>query len=400
MKRALEKRQERAKLIKQAREVLDLAENEKRDLSAEERTKYDKIMGDVDALGESIGRLERQEKLEDDLERSLDGPSKLDPQDIDVKGGQRKKSVLESEEYREAFWGYVRGLRPLNDVRSLHMHTDSNKGITLVPTEFEKQLINELTNYSIMRTLATVSASSNDKTIPMVNNRGTASWIDEEGTYPDSDDEFGSISMAAYKVGRIVKVSEELLADSAFNLETYIRDSLAESLGEAEEAAFVNGDGEKKPTGFLKDAEVGLTAASGTAIVPDELLDLFYSLKRKYRAKAKFLANDSTILAIRKLKDSQGNYIWQPGLQAGQPDRLLNKPILTSEDMPEIGIGANALAFGDFRKYSILDRVGIYIQKLVEIYAEKGQIGFKAYRRTEGKLLVPAAVKVLKMAAV
>ena len=227
--------------------------------------------------------------------------------------------------------------------------------------------------------------------------RGTASWIEEEGPIPDGDDVFGQQYIGAHKVGTLIKVSEELLNDSAFDLENYFVEEFARRIGNKEEAAFISGDGAGKPTGFLNDAEVGVTAASETTITADELIDLFYSLDAPYRTKAVWVVNDATMRVIRKLKDQNGQYLWQKALHEGEHETLLGKPIFHSPFAPEIGAGAKAVAFGDFSYYWIGDRQGITFRRLNERYADTGQVGFLATKRTDGKLVLPEAVKVLQM---
>lgn len=229
-----------------------------------------------------------------------------------------------------------------------------------------------------------------------------ASWIDEEGAIPESDDSFGQVSIGAYKLGTMIKVSEELLNDSVFNLETYIAKEFARRIGNKEEDAFFTGDGSGKPTGILAatgGAQLGVTTASATAITIDEILDLFYSLKAPYRNKAVFVMNDATVKAIRKLKDGQGQYLWQPSLQAGTPDTILNRPLYTSAYVPAIAASAKTIAFGDFGYYWVADRQGRVFKRLNELYAATGQVGFVATQRVDGKLILPEAIKVLQQKA-
>ena len=186
---------------------------------------------------------------------------------------------------------------------------------------------------------------------------------------------------------------------SAFDLENYFATEFARRIGNAEEAAFLSGNGSGKPTGILADiggAEIGVTAASETAITADEIIDLFYSLKSPYRKKAIWVLNDRTIKAIRKLKDSNGQYLWQPALHEGEFDTILGKRIYTSPFAPEIGAGAKTIAFGDFSYYWIGDRQGVAFKRLNERYAETGQVGFLASKRVDGKLILPEAIKVLQ----
>ncbi|MBR5990938.1 MAG: phage major capsid protein, partial [Bacilli bacterium] len=222
---------------------------------------------------------------------------------------------------------------------------------------------------------------------------------DEEGAIPEGDDTFGQKIIGAHKVGTIIKVSEELLADSAFNLEAYFTSEFARRIGNKEEAAFIGGNGNSKPTGIFVDAEVGITSASNAAITADEVIDLFYSLKSAYRKNAVWIMNDATVKLLRKLKDGSGQYLWQPGLREGEPDTLLGKRIYTSPYVDEIGAGKKIIAFGDYSYYWIGDRSGVSFKRLNERYADTGQVGFLATKRVDGKLILPEAVKVLQAKA-
>ena len=197
----------------------------------------------------------------------------------------------------------------------------------------------------------------------------------------------------------MIKVSEELLNDSAFDLESYISREFARRIGAREEDSFFNGDGTGKPLGILATnggAEIGVTAASATAITADEVIDLFYSLKSPYRKKAVWVLNDATIKAIRKLKDNNNQYLWQPSLVAGTPDTILGRPVVTSAYMPTAAAGAKTIAFGDFSYYWIADRQGRSFKRLNELYAANGQVGFLGSQRVDGKLVLPEAIKVLQ----
>jgi len=287
-------------------------------------------------------------------------------------------------------------------LNALQVGTDSEGGY-LVPDEFEHTLVEALEEENIFRSMAKIiQTASGDRKIPVVASKGTASWVDEEGAIPESDDAFGQVSIGAYKLATMIKVSEELLNDSVFNLESYIAREFARRIGAKEEESFFIGDGTGKPTGIFNatgGAELGVTAASATAITVDEIMDLFYSLKSPYRKNAVFVMNDSTVKAIRKLKDGNGQYLWQPSISAGQPDTILNRPVKTSAYVPTIAAGAKTIAFGDFGYYWIADRQGRSFQRLNELYAATGQVGFKATQRVDGKLILSEAIKVLKMKA-
>ena len=189
------------------------------------------------------------------------------------------------------------------------------------------------------------------------------------------------------------------MQDSMFDLENYIRNEFAYAFGAAEEQAFCVGDGSGQPTGLFtaNGGQVGVTAASATAVTADELISLIYALKSPYRKKAKFLMNDETVAAIRKLKDGNGVYLWQPALQQGQPDKLLGYDIYTSPYVPKMAANAYAIAFGDFQNYWIADRAGRTVQRLNELYYTNGQVGFVGTERVDGKIILPEGIQLLKM---
>ena len=392
----LELREKRAKAWEAAKAFLDSHRNEKGVLSAEDDASYSRMEQEITDLGKEISRLERQEAFEKELSQPVNMPLIGRP----AAGSQGKeKTGRASDEYRQNFWNMMRSKTPMPQVvNALQIGTDSEGGY-LVPDEYERTLVEALEEENVFRQLAKViRTSSGDRKIPVVATKGTASWIDEEGAYLESDDSFAQVSIGAYKVGTMIKVSEELLNDSVFDLEAYISREFARRIGAKEEEAFFTGDGSGKPLGVLAaagGAETGVTAASATAITADELIDLFYSLKAPYRRNAVWVLNDSTIKAIRKLKDNQGQYLWQPSLTAGTPDLLLGKPVRTSAYMPAIAADAKTIAFGDFSYYWIADRQGRSFKRLNELYAAIGQVGFLASQRVDGKLVLPEAIKVL-----
>ena len=285
---------------------------------------------------------------------------------------------------------------------ALQIGTDSEGGF-LCPDEYEHTLVQALTEENQLRSLCTIiRTESGDRKIPIVVSKGTASWIDEEAAYPESDDAFGQTSISAYKLATMIKVSDELLHDSVFDVASYIAREFARRIGAAEEEAFFTGNGTGKPTGLLHTtggAEVGVTTKSATTLTFDEVMDLFYSLRAPYRRSAVFLTNDATMKALRQLKNGNGDYIWQPSVTAGTPDTILNRPVYTSTFMPTIAAGAKAMVFGDMNYYWIADREGRKFQRLNELYAPTGQVGFLASQRVDGKLILPEAVKVLQMKA-
>ena len=395
----LELREKRAKAWEAAKAFLDSHRKENGVLSAEDDAAYTKMEQEITDLGKEIARLERQEALDAELNRPVNKPLTGKPGGRTDADDEEDKTGRASDDYRKNFWNAMRSKVPMPAVtNALQIGTDSEGGY-LVPDEYERTLVEALEEENIFRQMAKViKTSSGDRKIPVVASKGTASWIDEEGAYPESDDSFGQVSIGAYKLGTMIKVSEELLNDSVFDLQSYISREFARRIGAKEEEAFFTGDGKGKPLGVLAatgGAETGVTAASATAVTADELMDLYYSLKSPYRKKSVWVLNDSTIKAIRKLKDNNGQYLWQPSLTAGAPDMILGRPIKTSAYMPAIAAGAKTIAFGDFSYYWIADRQGRSFKRLNELFAATGQVGFLASQRVDGKMILAEAVKVL-----
>ena len=397
----LELREKRAKAWEAAKAFLDSHRKENGVLSAEDDAAYTKMEQEITDLGKEIERLERQEAFDAELNRPVNKPLTGKPGGKEADG--EDKTGRASDDYRKNFWNAMRSKVPMPAVtNALQIGTDSEGGY-LVPDEYERTLVESLEEENIFRQMAKViKTSSGDRKIPVVATKGTASWIDEEGAFPESDDSFGQVSIGAYKLGTMIKVSEELLNDSVFDLQSYISREFARRIGAKEEEAFFTGNGTGKPLGVLAatgGAETGVTAASSTAVTADELMDLYYSLKSPYRKKSVWVLNDSTIKAVRKLKDSTGQYLWQPSLTAGAPDTILGRPVKTSAYMPAIAAGAKTIAFGDFSYYWIADRQGRSFKRLNELYAASGQVGFLASQRVDGKLILAEAVKVLAQKA-
>lgn len=396
MKTINDLRTQRARVWEQAKAFLDEHRDENGVLSGEDTETYERMEADIVNLGKEI---ERQDRL-DAISRELNAPtaapltSKPDNSKVEVKTGRA------SDEYKLNFWNAMRTKYPNTAiVNALQVGTDTEGGF-LVPDEFEHTLIQRLEEENFFRRIATViQTNSGDRKIPIVASKGTASWIDEEGLYPESDDAFGQITLSAYKLGTLIKVSEELLNDSAFNLENYIANEFGRRIGSKEEESFFIGDAVGKPTGILADtggAEIGVTAASSTAITADEIIDLYYSLRVPYRKNAIWIMNDATVSAIRKLKDGQGQYLWEPSMVAGTPNKILGCEVITSPYVPTAAAGAKTVAFGDFSYYWIGDRQGRTFKRLNELYATTGQVGFLGNQRVDGKLILPEAIKVLK----
>ncbi|MEW5921606.1 MAG: phage major capsid protein [Bacillota bacterium] len=419
-------RQERAKVIEMAKFFVERAEAEKRDLSATEQREFDRLLAKADALADMIAEAEEnpaerkrwQEAREAGL-AAVEAHLKRSQGTIAAKAyqpgdgnfnagaytsGTRALAMRTDRDYSAAFWRTIRNwrfpdaedLRALNrpELRALSIGTDPAGGF-LLPESFERQIVKKLQEVNVMRTLATVLTLASDHKIPVESDTGVAAWIGEGQPFPESDPSFGQKLLTAHKLGRICQVSEELLQDSAIDLEAYLADVFGRSLATAEEQAFIAGDGVGKPRGILPDVPVGVTAASATAIAADEIIRLFHSVPAPYRGRATWIMNDAVAMAVRLLKDNTNQYLWQPGLQAGQPDRLLGRPVALSSAMPTIGANRRSIIFGDASHYWVAERQGRVFQILREKYADRGQVGFRMFQRIDGVLTLPDAVRAL-----
>lgn len=394
-----EMRAKRAQAWEAAKAFLDSRANENGMLSAEDDATYSRMETEIADYSKEIARLERREALDRELNMPTSKPITENPhkEKVDEKKGKA------SDVYKEAFWNQMRTKSRMEtpELRdALQVGSDSEGGY-LVPDEFEHTLVTAMSEATIIRPLAhVITTSSGSHKIPVVASHGSAAWIDEGGAYTEGDETFGQAQLDAHKVGTTIKVSEELLNDSAFNLEQYFISEFARRIGEKEEEAFLIGNGVSKPTGILNatgGGEVGVTAASATAITADELIDLYHSLKEPYRKDAVWILNDSTVKAIRKLKDGTGQYLWQPGIKEGEANTILGRPYYTSSFVPSIEANAKTVIFGNINYYWIGDREGITFKRLNELYAGNGQVGFFASKRLDGKTVLPEAIKILKM---
>lgn len=371
-----------------AKAFLESHRTEKGTLTAEDDATYTRMEQDIVDLGKEIARLERQEAMEAELNKPVNTPLISKP----ACGKQPEaKTGRASDEYRKGMLTALRtNFRQVSNV--LQEGVDADGGY-LVPEEYDRRLIQTLSEENIMRRLGHVITTSGEHKINIAATKPAAAWIEEGGALQFSDATFAQILLDAHKLHVAIKVTEELLYDNAFNLESYIIEQFGKALANAEEDAFLNGSGVGQPMGLF--AEVGGGQVAGTlsaALKADDVLGLIYELKRPYRKNASFIMNDKTVAQIRKFKDNNGAYLWQPSYQSGEPDRILGYSVHTSEYVPE-----NAIAFGDYSYYNIGDRGTRSFKQLTELFAGNGMIGYVAKERVDGKLILPEAVQILKL---
>lgn len=358
-------------------------------LSAEDAKTYSEMEQKVRDYGAEIERLQAMDAMEAEMSKPLNAPLTAKPM---VNKDEPKKTGRASDEYKKGMLTALRSnFKQISNV--LQEGVDADGGY-LVPEEMDSRLIEKLTEDNIVRRLATTITTSGDHKINIAASDPAAAWIEEGGALDFGDAKFAQILLDAHKLHVAVKITEELLYDNAFNLESHIIKKFGEALANAEEDAFLNGDGTGKPTGIFDATGGGTVAKTVSTVKTDDIIDLIYALKRPFRKNAVFIMNDKTIAGIRKLKDGNGQYLWQPSNQAGEPDRICGYTVYTSAYAPE-----DAIAFGDFSYYNIGDRGTRSFAELRELFAGNGMIGYVAKERVDGKLVLPEAVQILKISA-
>ena len=296
--------------------------------------------------------------------------------------------------YNKAFWNAMRGKK---DFASDMKEGSDQSGGHILPSDFNERYLKALAKENVFRRLATViDTSSAEGKIHAVTSIGAAQWVKPMMPLPESADSFKQFTVNSYKLASLSRIKETFVSDSNFNLEGYLENEFARRFGRSEEQAFINGSGVDEPTGILnatQGAVVSLDSETKASITYDDVLKLYFSLDKEHRRNAVWLMNDETAITLRTLKDTAGNYLWRES-----DDTILGKPVEYSTYMPNIESGTTPIAFGDFSYYWIVQRQPLTVRVLRELYTVNGEIGLTGYERLDGKLILPEAVKLLKIA--
>ncbi|EAZ5304628.1 phage major capsid protein [Salmonella enterica] len=360
-----------------------------------------KLAGEVETLNSKLTELE---KLKSDLESELAA--------VKRPGGGTESKV--AAEHTKAFDLFVRKGRDdgLKDLESKAMSTDSDEdGGYAVPEQLDRNIIKMLTDDVVMRQVSTVIRVGTPAYKKLVDVGGIgAGWVGETDPRPATNTpKLEPVTPSWGELYGNPQATQTMLDDAFFNVQSFLENDLTEEFSEMEEAAFTLGDGSKKPKGYLayamaaKDDKTrpfgtleNMATASATGITTDELITILYKLRKKYRLGARWMMNNKTVSYIRMLKNTEGDYIWRPGIELDQPSSLLGYAIAENEQMPDMGAGATALSFGNFKRgYYILDRMGT--RMLRDPYTNKPYVGFYTTRRVGGMLVDSNAIKVMKM---
>jgi len=413
--KSVELLEQRAKAVHDCRKILDTAEAEKRDMNAEERLKWDELM-----------------TLADDLKAKADGEQRreyLAAQEAEIKQpATRKVAPHKPNEHHDydryfetALRSWALGGTPYARFDGEVMTAASHCGINLnsnginvrtamsktvgaggytVPTGFANKLSEALLWYAPIRNYCSHLVTDSGQTIayPAVDNTALVASIVGEGSETTEGDAptFTNVNLLAYKYSALRTVSIELLQDSAFDLQSWIARALGEMIGRAQEVHFVTGDNSSKPQGVVAASTVGVDLNTA-AMTSDDIITLIHSVDVAYRSapKCAFIMSDEVLSDVRRLKDDNQNYLWQPGMQAGVPDKLFGYPIHISNSVDD-GDSTNEkmMAFGDLSQHLIRDVNGIELVRCNEKYIHLGQVGFYVFLRSDAKYVGPtAAVK-------
>lgn len=399
----------RLSVWQQAKNLADRAAEENRNMSGDEERQWNEWTAELtatDARIQDILNGEERAKQANDRIEALAG-RKPDPSAPEGSGPESSEAV----ELRKFLTGerrtYELRLPTAVERRTL---LDSS---TPLPTSFVGQLYRYLVDTSSIRqTNPTVYSTSSGEQlmVPRSTAEGQATWTGENVVLSPGDPTLSSVTLGAHKVAKLIQVSSELLQDTGFDVVGFMAESAGRNLGIAVDAAYVNGTGTNQPMGFLGSAVVALAAAtgvgstvglptSGAVVGADVFIELYHSIIPQYRPRASWVMNDSTIKEVRKLKDTTGQYIWQPALVAGQPDTILGRPVYADPHMPVIGPTVTPVAFGDFGGYFIRDVTPIRFERSDDFAFNADLVSFRAIYRTDGQLGDTQAVKVYQTAA-
>ena len=305
---------------------------------------------------------------------------------------------------RRAFASFCRGgveRMGADEVRALNVSTDTGGGYT-VPQTFLAELQRNLVLFSPIRSLARVTPVASPQILwPKRTGTLNTTWSTETTPSTSTQPSYGQDTYNVFEMKCFVDVSNQLLEDSAFNIESELAFDIAEEFGRAEGAAFVAGDGTHKPAGILSNADITRVTSDGAAeLIGDDILNVFHSLPSAYAARASWTMNRATIATVRKIKNTTGDYLWQPSLQDGNPGLLLGRPVVEMPDMPDMAPGVTPIAFGDYGAgFRIFERVGLSIMRDPYSQATNGLVRFHARRRVGGGVNKPECFRFLKIKA-
>ena len=422
LSKAREKREERGRVYTEARSLMSTDGV----LSSEDQEKFDRLMKESDSLLDDALRLEKLHDLGKELEEREGPLSGKETGDKAIGNDEREKKELieqrsrafnlfcrfgadrlKPEARRHLVGGHVEADVVNKELRALGVMDDPGGGYTVpVDSSFEGTLVEAQKMFGGMRrSRSNEITTATGRAIPIPTDDDTGNVgeiIGENATHNEQDVAFGMVTLGAYQYSsKIVKVSNQLAQDSAFDFDSYLARKFGQRIGRIQNTHFTTGTGSGQPRGVVVDAAVGKTAASATAVTYSELVDLEHSVDAAYRIGAEWQLNDATLGELKKLVDGNSKPLWTPGMASRAPEVILGYPYIVNNDVPAMASDAKSIYFGDWSFYWIRDVVGITVLRLVERYAELGQIGFLAFQRSDGSTIDAGQnpIKVLQQAS-
>lgn len=381
----------RLNVWEQAKGLLDAAEGEKRELSADEEQTYQRLNTDLDAIDARVKDFQEGEQRSKDAEAAfadLLAKPATGPRDDAAQGEAAKVRAWLTGQAARSYDVRPDGPMPLSS-RALSKLTAA-AGANTVPISFYNQLVQHMTeNSGVLSTGPTVlrTATGEQLQVPKTTaHSANAGIVAEAGTLTANDPTFGQVSLDAYKYGFLLQVSHELANDTAVDLLGYLAMQAGRALGNGFGAHLVTGDGSSKPNGVLTASTQGVQGAAGAAPTSDNLIDLYHSVIAPYRTgnAVAWLMRDATVATIRKIKDTTNQYVWQPGLTAGVPDTILGKPLYTDPNMPAVAAAAKSVLFGDFSTYFVRQVEAIRFERSDDYAFNTDLITYRAILRGDG----------------
>jgi len=401
--------EERGRLVREAEALLNVTETESRDLSAEEESKFDRLMSDADKIDAQIRASQRRERV---AAAAADLAKPVQHVAMAYAKATESADIRGSEDYQKAFRHYLKS-GDGSEMRAMSIATDANGGYT-VPETVENRIVEKLRQSSVIRGIARVTQTPDDRKIPIQNAIPTAAIIGEGVQITASDATFTQLSIGAWKYGVRVVASRELLADSGINLEEYVIRTGSEAIARAQDAHFWDGTGSSQPRGVINGAGSAITAVTlptgnATAIAStnatiDKIVEWVYTLPVQYRMGAAIVTSDEVLMNLRKLKDGNGNYIWVPNpieqmMASGSPGTILGKPYYISEYVDDMAASKHVAVYGNFNYYEIYDHGPTEIVVDPYTLSDKWQIQMMVVRRTDATRTLDEAFVTLKTSA-
>jgi len=407
-------RADRAKIVSDQRALLDKAEAEKRAMSADENTNYENMDTEVDRLTREIDREEKLATREASMRETVDTFKPAPAGGTEARTAEYRGHKIELSKREGANEKALRMLLTgvsVPEIRALQADADIYGGFLVAPTQFVLRLIQAVDNLVFIRNMATVFPVTKSESLgapSLDNDPADPTWTGEiSSASEDSTLSFGKRELTPHPLSKLLKVSEKLLRVSAMDVESLVIERLAYKFAVVEEYAYLLGSGSNQPVGVFTAASAGVGISTGrdvstgntaTAITFDGLMEALYSLKSQYHPKATWIFHRNGIKKARKLKDGDGQYIWNPDVKGGQPDMILGRPYKMSEYVPDTWTASQYVGIiGDFSHYWIADALDMRVQRLNELYAATNQVGFIGRRESDGMPVLEEAFARVKL---